>query len=70
MTEVAAKPASDSTNTRFLPHTSHWGVFSARWQDGELEVRPNPDDPDPWRKPRYDSLADCFGAEILKLAAE
>ena len=49
MTEVVAKPASDSTNTRFLPHTSHWGVFSARWQDGELEVRPHPDDPDPNR---------------------
>ena len=31
----------------FLPHTSHWGVFSARLRDGELEVRPHPDDPDP-----------------------
>lgn len=52
MTEVIAKPTSDSapaTDTRFLPHTSHWGAFSARWQDGELEVRPHPDDPDPNR---------------------
>ena len=31
----------------FVPHTSHWGVFSARMQDGELEVRPHPGDPDP-----------------------
>ncbi len=31
----------------FRPHTSHWGVFSARLKDGELEVRPHPDDPDP-----------------------
>ena len=31
----------------FRPHTSHWGVFSARWQDGKLDVRPHPDDPDP-----------------------
>ena len=31
----------------FLPHSSHWGVFSARWQDGRLEVRPHPGDPDP-----------------------
>ena len=52
MTEVAAKPASDAapaTDTHFRPHTSHWGVFSARWQDGELEVRPYRDDPDPNR---------------------
>ncbi len=33
--------------TEFVPHTSHWGAFSARWKDGELEVRPNPVDPDP-----------------------
>ena len=33
----------------FQPHTSHWGVFSARWRDGELEVRPHPGDPDPNR---------------------
>lgn len=31
----------------FLPHTSHWGVFSARMKDGELEVKPHPGDPDP-----------------------
>lgn len=43
MTERAAAPA----DTRFVPHTSHWGAFSARWRDGELEVRPHPDDPDP-----------------------
>ena len=31
----------------FLPHSSHWGVFSARWHEGRLEVRPHPGDPDP-----------------------
>lgn len=24
----------------FLPHTSHWGVFSARLHDDVLDVRP------------------------------
>ena len=31
----------------FKPHTSHWGVFSARLKDGNLEVCPDPEDPDP-----------------------
>lgn len=31
----------------FLPHSSHWGVFSARMKDGQLEVRPHSADPDP-----------------------
>jgi biotin/methionine sulfoxide reductase len=31
----------------FLPHSSHWGVFSAQWQNGALQVRPHPGDPDP-----------------------
>ena len=31
----------------FRPHSSHWGVFSARWQDGALDVLPYPGDPDP-----------------------
>lgn len=33
--------------SEFVPHTSHWGAFSARWKNGELEVRPHPADPDP-----------------------
>ncbi|WP_449256096.1 molybdopterin guanine dinucleotide-containing S/N-oxide reductase [Bosea sp. (in: a-proteobacteria)] len=37
----------DADEAGFLPHTSHWGVFSARMRDGELEVRPHPGDPDP-----------------------
>jgi biotin/methionine sulfoxide reductase len=52
MTEIAEKPSSGSapsTDAPFRPHTSHWGAFSARWQDGELAVRPHPDDPDPNR---------------------
>ena len=34
-------------SAEFRPHTSHWGAFTAAWQDGKLEVRPHPDDPDP-----------------------
>jgi biotin/methionine sulfoxide reductase len=34
-------------NAGFKPHTSHWGVFSARWQDGKLDVVPDAGDPDP-----------------------
>ncbi len=36
-------------NDTFKPHTSHWGVFSARMVEGHLEVKPHPDDPDPNR---------------------
>jgi biotin/methionine sulfoxide reductase len=43
--ETARTPAS--ADAPFLPHTSHWGVFSARLRDGRLDVRPHPDDPDP-----------------------
>src|SRR5271168_4176148 len=31
----------------FKPHTSHWGVFSARLGSAGLEVRPYAGDPDP-----------------------
>ncbi len=31
----------------FVPHTSHWGAFSARRVEGGFEVRPHPADPDP-----------------------
>ncbi|MCC6472022.1 MAG: molybdopterin guanine dinucleotide-containing S/N-oxide reductase [Alphaproteobacteria bacterium] len=37
----------DPQEPGFVPHTSHWGVFSARWKDNKLEVRPHPGDPDP-----------------------
>ena len=52
MTDVTDNASSDSapaTDAPFRPHTSHWGVFSARWQGDELEVLPHPDDPDPNR---------------------
>ena len=29
------------------PHSSHWGAFLARIDEGEVRVRPHPDDPDP-----------------------
>jgi biotin/methionine sulfoxide reductase len=35
--------------TEFQPHTSHWGVFSARMRDDRVEVRPYAKDPDPNR---------------------
>lgn len=44
-TGIGDRPA----DTAFLPHTSHWGAFSARVRDGRLEVRPHPADPDPNR---------------------
>jgi len=48
MTELVDNVAPDSaTEAGFRPHSSHWGVFSARWQGDELEVRPYPGDPDP-----------------------
>jgi biotin/methionine sulfoxide reductase len=34
-------------NVPFKPHAAHWGTFSARWQDGKLEVRNFAGDPDP-----------------------
>ena len=52
MTEVTDNAASESppaTNAPFRPHTSHWGVFSARWQGGNSRFVPHPDDPDPNR---------------------
>ena len=30
-----------------LPHSSHWGVFSAGMEEGRLVVLPHPEDPDP-----------------------
>ncbi len=33
--------------SRSLPHSAHWGAFSAAWNDGELTVRPHAADPDP-----------------------
>ncbi|MBY4594134.1 molybdopterin-dependent oxidoreductase [Ottowia caeni] len=37
-----------STSTpELLPHSSHWGVFSASWHNDALTVRPHPGDPDP-----------------------
>ncbi len=41
--------SSKADETDFLPHTSHWGVFSAAWREGKLEVLPHPGDPDPNR---------------------
>ena len=37
----------DLAPTEWRSHSAHWGVFSASWQHGRLEVRPHPGDPDP-----------------------
>ncbi|XUY30165.1 molybdopterin guanine dinucleotide-containing S/N-oxide reductase (plasmid) [Agrobacterium sp. rho-8.1] len=31
----------------FKPHSSHWGAFSGRVENGRLEIRPHPNDPHP-----------------------
>ncbi|AIC31386.1 molybdopterin guanine dinucleotide-containing S/N-oxide reductase protein (plasmid) [Rhizobium etli bv. mimosae str. IE4771] len=31
----------------FKPHSSHWGAFSGRYENGRLEIRPHPCDPHP-----------------------
>ena len=40
------------------PHSSHWGVFSAGWTGGRLQVAPFPGDPDP--NPLLDNFADAI----------
>jgi biotin/methionine sulfoxide reductase len=47
MGESTDNQRAAAADTPFRPHTSHWGVFSARMRDGELEVRPHAGDPDP-----------------------
>ncbi|WP_331375646.1 molybdopterin guanine dinucleotide-containing S/N-oxide reductase [Sinorhizobium chiapasense] len=47
MPESAAAEGNEQAETPFRPHTSHWGVFSARMVDGQLEVKPHAGDPDP-----------------------
>lgn len=47
MLDPQAVDNNNETETPFKPHTSHWGVFSARLLDGKLEVRPHDRDPDP-----------------------
>ncbi|MBV9753108.1 MAG: molybdopterin-dependent oxidoreductase, partial [Hyphomicrobiales bacterium] len=52
MNDVTDPPSTQSDSqpeTPFRPHTSHWGVFSGRWSNGMLEVRPHSGDPDPNR---------------------
>ena len=46
----------------FLPHSSHWGVFSAAWDGSTLRVKPNPDDPDP--NPLIDNLPAALRHEV------
>ena len=47
MSDAAELPPVSLAGDGFLPHTSHWGVFSARLRDGALAVRPYAGDPDP-----------------------
>ncbi|WP_052097644.1 molybdopterin guanine dinucleotide-containing S/N-oxide reductase [Achromobacter sp. RTa] len=41
-TAISSRP-----DTGRKPHSAHWGVFSAAWKNGVLDVRPHPGDPDP-----------------------
>jgi len=50
-----------------------WSEANGAWM--LIDVFPvdddfNPADPDPWRKPRYESLAECFDESVLKLAEQ
>ncbi|MET4576170.1 molybdopterin guanine dinucleotide-containing S/N-oxide reductase [Ottowia thiooxydans] len=36
-----------TSSAAFLPHSSHWGVFTARAEGETVSVRPYPGDPDP-----------------------
>ncbi|MGH6779164.1 MAG: molybdopterin guanine dinucleotide-containing S/N-oxide reductase [Bradyrhizobium sp.] len=47
MLESKVADGNSEAEPSFTPHTAHWGVFSARIRDGQLEVRPHEDDPDP-----------------------
>jgi biotin/methionine sulfoxide reductase len=48
MSDTIGYPDSDlDLSDGFKPHTSHWGVFSARLGEAGLEVRPYAGDPDP-----------------------
>jgi biotin/methionine sulfoxide reductase len=38
---------SVSLRTQFVPHSCHWGAFSVRLREGQVEVLPHPHDPDP-----------------------
>jgi biotin/methionine sulfoxide reductase len=46
MSEAETHERGNEAGT-FRPHSSHWGVFSARMREGRLEVRPYENDPDP-----------------------
>ncbi len=41
-----------------LTHSAHWGVFTARREDGRLRVRPHTGDPDP--SPVLDNIPDAL----------
>ncbi|MBE3637325.1 molybdopterin-dependent oxidoreductase [Mangrovicoccus algicola] len=40
-------PETDGEDAPFRPHSSHWGLFSARMTGDGLQVRAHPGDPDP-----------------------
>ncbi|SSW66753.1 molybdopterin guanine dinucleotide-containing S/N-oxide reductase [Achromobacter agilis] len=45
MNRDTASPPRPDTGRK--PHSAHWGVFSAAWKGGVLDVQPHPGDPDP-----------------------
>jgi biotin/methionine sulfoxide reductase len=38
---------TNAAEISYKPHSSHWGAFSAAFENGRLAVKPHPDDPDP-----------------------
>ena len=45
MDHATSRPIRPDTGRK--PHSAHWGVFSAAWKNGALDVQPHPGDPDP-----------------------
>ena len=56
----------ESTANGWRPHSAHWGAFAARWQDGRIEVRPHPGDPDPNVIPKNFATATDHKARIVR----
>ncbi|ANN77902.1 molybdopterin guanine dinucleotide-containing S/N-oxide reductase [Bordetella flabilis] len=45
--KTAISASSPTASAAMRPHSAHWGVFRAGWQEGVLTVQPHPGDPDP-----------------------
>ncbi len=50
------------TSPLMQPHSSHWGVFSAAWHNGRVQVAPHPGDPDP--NPLIDNFTNAVNHQV------